>query len=154
MFVPKIKTGARYWFREARLADAEQLFQWRSDPLTRAASHDSAEFRWDEHLKWLEATLTNPDRRLLVAEDDSGPVGTVRLDREAGVWLMSWAVAPERRGAGVGSEIVASIVDRMPEPLRAEVKIENVASRRIAEKAGLNLIATAGEILVYYRGPA
>jgi RimJ/RimL family protein N-acetyltransferase len=67
---------------------------------------------------------------------------------------MSWTVAPERRGTGVGSEIVASIVDRMPEPLRAEIKIDHVASRRIAEKAGLNLIAAAGEILVYYRGPA
>jgi RimJ/RimL family protein N-acetyltransferase len=154
MYVHKMKTDARYRFREARLGDAEQLFQWRSDPLTRAASHNSTEFRWDEHLKWLEATFSSPDRRLLIAEDDSGPVGTVRLDREAGVWLMSWTVAPERRGTGVGSEIVASIVDRMLEPLRAEIKIDNVASRRIAEKAGLNLIAAAGEILVYYRGPA
>ncbi len=146
----KVGRWARFQLRVARLSDAEKLFRWRNDPATRAASHSSAELRWDEHLRWLDETLLNQDRQLLVAEDDTGPVGTIRLDREDRVWVLSWTVAPDRRGSGIGSEIVAAIVDIATEPLRAEIKIDNVASRRIAEKAGMTLIGASDRTLVYY----
>jgi spore coat polysaccharide biosynthesis predicted glycosyltransferase SpsG len=66
--------------REATLADAGLLLGWRNDPATRAASRSSAEVTEADHVAWLRSSLARDDRLLLVAEDATGPVGTVRWD--------------------------------------------------------------------------
>src|ERR1700722_2452284 len=79
-----------------------------------------------------------------------GAVGTLDLlDR---VWRMSWTVAPEHRGRGVGAAIVQLAVTRMTgERVFAEIKAANLASRRIAEKSGFRLRGDRDGMLVYWR---
>jgi RimJ/RimL family protein N-acetyltransferase len=133
-----------YRLRPATLEDAKLLFEWRNDPSTRAASHDTAEIGWETHIAWLEKILADPNRRLLLAQRGDAPVGTVRADFANGVYELSWTVAPEYRGCGVGAAIVRKVAEEIPEALRAEVKVGNTASARIAEKAGMRFM---GEIL-------
>jgi GNAT superfamily N-acetyltransferase len=95
--------------RPAVPADAETLWRWRNDPATRASSRSSEEVPWESHLAWLEASLRRDDRLLLVAGDESGPVGTVRWDHEGGdEWEVSITVAPERRGQGLAAPLLAA----------------------------------------------
>ena len=119
--------------RPATIQDAELLFGWRNDPQTRANSINTGDAPWEGHLHWLRASLKNPDRQLLVAERDGVPVGTVRID---GGDELSWTVAPEHRGVGLGSEIVALVAKRGD---RAQIKCDNFASQRIAKRAGFVL---------------
>jgi RimJ/RimL family protein N-acetyltransferase len=66
---------------------------------------------------------------------------------------MSWTVAPEHRGKGVGAAIVRLAVSRMTEErVFAEIKASNFASRRIAEKSGFRLRGDRDGMLVYWRG--
>ena len=102
----RLETQARYRLRDAVLSDDRDLFRWRNDPETRVWSRDTSDVSWDEHLAWLKSTLRSPNRRLLIAENERGAVGTVRLDLLDGAWEMSWTVAPEHRGKGVGAAIV------------------------------------------------
>src|ERR1044071_700613 len=95
-----------FLFRSALPADAERLFRWRNDPATRAASVEGGAVAWDDHVAWLTRSLASRDRRLLVAEVDGEPIGTVRFDRQGAEWVMSWTVAPERRGQGLGGRMV------------------------------------------------
>jgi spore coat polysaccharide biosynthesis predicted glycosyltransferase SpsG/GNAT superfamily N-acetyltransferase len=101
--------------RPATLQDSRQLWQWRNDPATRAGSRSSAEVRWEDHLRWLTASLTRSDRILLVVEDRDGPVGTVRWDlvpepegEQAGSqdWEVSITVAPQRRGQSLARPLL------------------------------------------------
>lgn len=140
-----------YRMRPARLEDARQLFEWRSDPATRAASRSGAEVTWDAHLAWLESTLLDPCRRLFVAEDARGPVGTVRADFVDGVWELSWTVSPAHRGRGAGAAIVAKVAAEIAEPICADVKAENKASKRIAESAGMHLVWERDGMLHFFR---
>src|ERR1700735_3019917 len=81
-----------------------------------------------------------------------GAVGTLRLDLLDGAWQMSWTVAPEHRGRGVGAAIVQLAVTRMTgERVFAEIKAANLASRRIAEKSGFRLRGKRDGMLVYWR---
>ncbi|MBW6487332.1 MAG: hypothetical protein K0B01_14400 [Syntrophobacterales bacterium] len=66
--------------RPATIQDADMLLDWRNDPETRKASHSTSEVVTEEHIAWLTKTLGNANRRLLVAEEDGAPVGTVRAD--------------------------------------------------------------------------
>lgn len=103
------RDGAAVRARPAVLTDAETLWVWRNDPATRANSRSSEEVPWENHLAWLESSLTRDDRLLLVADDDSGPVGTVRWDHEGGdEWEVSITVAPERRGQGLAGPLLAA----------------------------------------------
>lgn len=137
--------------RPATLNDAEMLLEWRNDPDTRKASHNTAEVQMDDHISWLSHTLSNPNRKLYVAEEDGYPVGTVRADFSDNVWELSWTVAPRERGRRVGKRMVATLSKQISDPIRAEVKKGNISSARIAEHAGMEFEREAEGVLHYKR---
>lgn len=134
------------------MADAKALFEWRNDPVTRAASHETAEIRMEDHLVWLEKCLADPHRKLYVAEIDGAAVGTVRADLTGGTWTLSWTVAPNRRGRGIGKRIAAKLAHAIADPIRAEVRSGNLASMRIAEHLGMQPVREVDGFLHYERG--
>jgi len=134
--------------RPATLQDARLLWQWRNDPVTRAGSRNSEPVSWPEHLAWVESSLTREDRLLLVLEDETGPVGTVRWDLEQDLaqggeneWEVSITVAPERRGQSLSRPILRAAEVALSELSRARatgltaylamVHIDNQASLRL-----------------------
>ncbi len=137
--------------RQASIQDADMLLDWRNDPETRRASHSTSDVVKEEHIAWLKKTLSNPNRRLLVAEEDDSPVGTVRADLSEGVWELSWTVAQNARGRGVAKRMVALLAQQISVPIRAEVKSGNIASARIAEHAGMEFNREVEGILHYSR---
>jgi RimJ/RimL family protein N-acetyltransferase len=138
--------------RLATIEDCEILFAWRNDLATRLASRNSAPIAFNEHKRWLVKTLDNPKRALYVAELEGTPVGTVRTDMVGDVAEISWTVAPEHRGRGIGKLMVRTLAQSISGPIRAEVKGSNLASIRIAEAAGLSLEKTDGEMHHFRRG--
>ena len=123
--------------------DARDVFDWRNDPVTRAASHQVAPIPWPAHELWWKASLGRADRVLLIGEDAEGrPVGLVRFDaRPDGRWLVGIQVAPERRGLGYGRALLAAGVERMTTrrgatAFVAEIKDANAASRRLFAACG------------------
>ncbi|MGA7876614.1 MAG: GNAT family N-acetyltransferase [Desulfoferrobacter sp.] len=140
--------------RPATIQDADLLLEWRNDPETRKASHNTAEVQRDEHVSWLSRTLNNPNRRLLVAEEDGAPVGTARADFSEGVWGAILDGTPKRERARVAKQMVALLAHQISEPIRAEVKAGNIASARIAEHAGMELDREADGVLHYRRPPS
>ena len=137
--------------RLATLEDADRLFAWRDDPLTRAASHDDGPLEMQGHLAWLKQTLQAPERTLWIVEREGEAVGTVRTDRDEDGWLLSWTVAPEARGNGFGKRMVVQWVGQLEGRLRAEVRVGNTASARIAEAAGLKLTEERAGVRFYIR---
>jgi RimJ/RimL family protein N-acetyltransferase len=139
--------------RSATIQDADLLLEWRNDPKTREASHNTGEVERNEHVSWLLRTLKNPNRRLLVAEENGTPVGTVRADFSESVWELSWTVAPSARGRGVAKQMVVLLASQIFEPIRAEVKAGNIASLQIAEHAGMEFDRETDGVLHYTRPP-
>ena len=137
--------------RPANIQDADLLLEWRNDPETTKASHNTFEVLRDEHISWLSKTLKAPHRKLFIAEEDGVPVGTVRADFSEGVWELSWTIAPSARGRGVAKRMVALLAQQVHEPIRAEVKTENIASARVAEHAGMEFDREADGVLHYGR---
>lgn len=119
--------------------DADLLFAWRNDPETRANSISTAEVAWADHLAWLSSSIQSRRCRLLIAEEAGTPVGTLRIDDGR---QLSWTVAPNARGTGVGKRMVSLVARRGHS---ARIKRGNIASQRIAEAAGFRLV-TDGEV--------
>ncbi|MBS0229043.1 MAG: UDP-2,4-diacetamido-2,4,6-trideoxy-beta-L-altropyranose hydrolase [Proteobacteria bacterium] len=141
----------RMRLRPATLADAEMLLAWRNEASTRHSSHDTATIALAEHLRWLESSLANPCRCLLVAEIDGTAMGTARADLTAGVHVLSWTVPEKYRSRGIGKEMVRMLVSSIAGPVRAEIRRGNHASIRTAVAAGLHLVCEQGDVLHFIR---
>lgn len=137
--------------RPATMDDAQRLFDWRNDPATRIASHQTGELHFSDHVAWLARALASDSRELYIAEHEGAAVGTVRADLSGAVTELSWTVAPEWRGHGFGKAMVGMLADQIRTPLKAEIKRDNVASQRIALAAGFTLAAEIDGVLHFTR---
>jgi RimJ/RimL family protein N-acetyltransferase len=131
--------------RTATLEDAEDLLRWRNDPMTRSASFNREEISPAEHAAWLERTLADPERRLLVATEDGVPVGQLRLDRvQEDTVEVHIALAPAARGHGLAAGLIALAARDHAHTLGAtrvlaHVKPDNEPSKRSFRRAGFHL---------------
>lgn len=122
--------------------DAVNLHLWRNAPANRRFSHNDAEILWESHLGWLQRSLANPDRVLLMGEDREGPVGVLRYDWNGEYWMTSVYLVPGRHGGGFGEPLLRAGLDwlrtRHPgrRPVRAEILAGNPASRAVFLRAG------------------
>ncbi|MGO3740060.1 GNAT family N-acetyltransferase [Marinomonas foliarum] len=140
----------RVSLRPAEMKDAETLFIWRNDLETRKASHNSDEVIFESHLIWLDASLSNPSKRLLwIAEVGGEAIGTCRADLAENVWELSWTIAPEARGKGFAHQMLSKLVHSFDEPLVAQVKGDNIVSMKVAERAGFVLDKQENGVLFY-----
>src|SRR6185312_16790667 len=83
-------------------------------------------------------------RDLWICEVEDAPVGTLRVDFEdnwptapPGRPEISWTIAPEHRGKGLGKRMVCAFVKQHPAAYVAEIKADNAASFAIASAARL-----------------
>lgn len=89
----------------------------------------------------LDRALAGPSSTVLAAlGDDGGLVGTVMVghDGHRG-WLYYLAVAPARRGEGIGRALVAAAEERLAEhvpKLQLMVRTDNVAAVSFYERLG------------------
>lgn len=67
-------------FRPATREDSANLLSWRNAPAVRSASLDARPIAATTHSIWLERTLADRTRRLLIAECGPVTVGVVRFD--------------------------------------------------------------------------
>lgn len=111
---------------------AKLLFEWRNDALTRAMFKNSDVVEWDTHIAWLTARLEREIPHLYVALFKGLPIGTFRLDGDE----ISYTIAPDARRQGLGVAMVSKACE-MFGTLRAEIYERNVASIKIATRAGL-----------------
>lgn len=93
--------------RKAEREDSDLMYRWRNDPVVRIVSRNPEEIGPKQHTLWLQRTLADKDRLLLIGEVGKIPVGVVRFDRVAGGELeISVYVDPELHGLGLGEALV------------------------------------------------
>jgi UDP-2,4-diacetamido-2,4,6-trideoxy-beta-L-altropyranose hydrolase len=99
--------GAVLKLRPATLDDAQLLFDGRNAEAVRRWSLDTAAIEWPQHLSWLNASLRNPQRLLLIAEADDGAVGVLRYDLRGFEAEVSLYLLEGRLGLGWGRALLA-----------------------------------------------
>jgi UDP-2,4-diacetamido-2,4,6-trideoxy-beta-L-altropyranose hydrolase len=139
--------------RPARWDDADLLLGWANDPITRQYSLSTEPIPKEVHLAWLRSRLRDPNCDLLIGEGGRGPVGQLRLDVRQDVGLISIGVAPEARG-GTGRSLLEAGLRRWRRKypgllLRAVVRSENEASRRLFEGCGFVPRHEVGGLIEY-----
>ena len=140
--------------RPAGLGDSDRLREWRNDPVTRAASRNTAEATPDEHAAWLARRLGDPDTRIFIVEHRGEPSGTVRVDRLAGDrGEIHVSLAPEARGHRLAAPALRAAARRGAAELglatiEATVREDNVPSLRAFARAGFEPAGRDGDFVI------
>lgn len=136
----------------------QDLFVWRNDPATRAASFFSEEISLKTHNEWFEKSLNNSSRVILIALDEEcKKLGMVRFDAEGDCAEISVNLHPEHRGKGLGTLILRKAsdlyLDNFPHlRITAKIKKSNIPSFKAFTKAGYKELSSEGDTLkMYYR---
>ena len=125
--------------RPATVADCKLYWHWANDPEVRKNAFNSNPILWEQHQEWFAARLSDPGSILLIFESQYGPVGQIRLDGDVTRKTISYSVARQYRGKGIGKKLVLEVIARRPSFAKsffAEVKKENPASANIFENLG------------------
>ncbi len=128
--------------RRAEPADAEAVWRWRNEPDARAASRHAEPIPLDEHDRWFERRLGDPNTIFLIVGDKAGnDVGYVRFDLEARRAEISIALEPAARGKGLGVAAIRSashslLSEGRASTIQARIKTDNEASVRAFRRAG------------------
>jgi RimJ/RimL family protein N-acetyltransferase len=136
-------------FRLAKFQDADVLLRWRNDSQTRIASRNTKKISLKHHLEWLKDSLLAKNRKIFIVEYNKIPVGTIRADYSGNDTELSWTIAPEMRGKGIGKEMVKLFVTQMHGAIRAEIRVDNEASKRVAEHVGMHIEDKKNGFLIY-----
>lgn len=138
--------------RPADPKDCHLLWRWANDSGTRAASFSTEAIPWEQHQAWFEGKIKDPNCLILIGENAQGtPVGQIRLDSRSGAdGEIDVSVAPDSRGAGVGSRLIdlgarEAFLRTDVQCLHAFIRPENQASVRAFERAHFMRL---GEVVV------
>jgi RimJ/RimL family protein N-acetyltransferase len=132
--------------RRAVADDCRQVWLWRNDETTRAASFDSEPIAFETHRRWFDESLQRPDRHLFIVLAGGREAGVVRLDVTEAAGTVSIYLASAWRGRGVGPSALAALERIAFGPLglgrmEARVKADNRASLEAFRKAGFATVA-------------
>lgn len=129
--------------RPVRWADRRLIWQWANDPIVRKFAFNTERIPWESHLRWFDQRLASDDCfHYLALDSKDAPVGQVRFDvTEPGVAEIDVSIAADFRGAGYGSALLRLAAKRLFREssittIRALIKLQNLASARVFEKAG------------------
>jgi RimJ/RimL family protein N-acetyltransferase len=140
--------------RAATMEDAALLLSWVNSPDTLAQKRlTTSPIPKAAHEDWLARRLADPATRMFIIEGDSETLGQVRLQADDGVAVIDIYVSPEARGAGVAQTAIrqacAKFGHEFADRVRAEVKVENLPSRRLFERLGFAQTASSSSFVTY-----
>ncbi len=145
---------SRLLLRPATLDDSEFLLALRNDPETVKNSMRQCRVTPEDHEAWLAKSIADQTRRIFIAEDGTLPVARGQLDEYFDGTYISVSVIASERGKGYGREVISELAgyahDWTPtKPVRAEIKPENIASRKAFAAAGFRCILPHASVEVW-----
>ena len=130
--------------RHATLEDSKHIYEWRNDEVTRSMSTNTDIVEWTEHTKWYRSALLNPNKLIIIGEDDKGKIGMVRFDYndERTQAEISINLNPIRRGQKLSSSLLSESIffAKPPNNIRliAEIRHQNTVSIKCFSKCGFH----------------
>jgi len=140
--------GDQLRLRLARESDADLIWKWANDPVTRSVSFSTESISWDDHLQWFSDQLSNPNSLILLGLDEQDhPIGLVRFEIINHLCIQSENLNPDYRGLGFGWKLLKTACETCfarfdIQEIHGFIKKEHIASIKTAQKTGFHKAGT------------
>lgn len=124
----------------------KMIYDWRNHPTTRQYSGDTNEITFENHSKWFDTKLQDPNSLILIAQVDKTEIGVIRFDHCENGLIVSLYLSPDQHGHGYGAPILLAGIQTLKEkgltPITLIAKIFDInkASQNAFKKAGFTQI--------------
>ena len=128
----------KLFLRRAEPEDMMPLYRWINEPSVRANSFRSEIISLEEHQRWFQKALDDPNVSIFIMMLDAQPIGQVRLTLDDNIQLIDYSIDVEHRKHGFGTLILSMVEQHCDQtlPLVGKVRLTNVASQKVFEKLG------------------
>lgn len=94
--------------RDAEPSDCRFVWETNNHRSVRDQAIHTEEILWEDHQSWFAKSLKDSNRLLLIAEYQNEPAGVLRFDIDPAAQraTITIAIAPESRGAGLGTQVI------------------------------------------------
>ncbi|OFX33531.1 MAG: hypothetical protein A2X08_08455 [Bacteroidetes bacterium GWA2_32_17] len=142
------KEGLNNWFnlRKASAKDMLKVLELNNNLEVRNNSFHQKEIILEEHKIWFKNAINNPNIYFLVVEIAGIFAGQVRYNIEQNECVVGISISPKFRGISLGEKILKESAQKFKQKfstinkITAYIKNENIASIKIFEKAGYNML--------------
>lgn len=138
--------GDCFFLRPVCSEDLLDYYELANDPSVRGNSLNTSDIKLEDHQRWFQRHLDNPDSLFLtIVHLDGAFIGQVRFERKAPpqpTWTISFSLRSRFRGMGIGKRALAQGIAYLQAQLSARatvlgiVKRGNPASQKVFEKLG------------------
>jgi endonuclease IV/RimJ/RimL family protein N-acetyltransferase len=134
--------GKGFRLREVSDGDCELVWKWANEPIVREASFTSGLIQWEDHVKWFQSKICDPQCKFYIAvSDDETTMGQVRFDMEGDTAVISISLSHMFRDKGYGSRLIRIASQELfstsdVKTIRSYVKHVNNSSIYSFKKAG------------------
>lgn len=146
--------------RRASESDSRDLWDWRNDPATRAASLASDVVNWDDHTMWFNRAITDPLRAIYIGQaqaDFASSVGMCRfdVDPQLSTAEVSINLNPDHRGKKLSKHLLLESVRKFRDDfpsvtqVTALIKESNIPSKKLFLAAGFAPVSVTDEVGSY-----
>ena len=123
--------------------DVMTYFNWVNEKDVRLNSLNTNSVSLEDHKAWFRKKITS-DSLMLIFFNGESPVGQVRADVQDGTALIDFSVDFRYRGQGIGSHMIATLIDLIKKSggiinVKAEVKSANEGSKNVFIKNGFRM---------------
>ncbi len=123
----------------------------RNKKYIRNASSSKKIIRLPEHLKWICRFFNKKGNQIYLICDHSKKIGYIRLEKKNNFFTVSWALIKAHSNKGIMSKSLKKITSNKSYKYKALIKAGNVASSKVALKAGFYLIKKKRGREVYHK---
>ena len=129
------------YLRAVEEKDLELLFQWVNDNECRKNAFSTEKISIQEHKKWFKKKINSLETDIFIACIDDEEVGQIRLDYCEEGAIIDYSIAKEKRGNGLGAQMLKLLEKEMKQKqqqikLIGKVKFDNISSQKTFEKQG------------------
>jgi RimJ/RimL family protein N-acetyltransferase len=144
--------------RKANLEDIQTTFNWATNEEVRKYSFNKSTILFDEHKKWFESKLIDPNCFYYIMNLGTNMLGSIRVDFdfEKEVGIISYLISPDFHGKGFGKILLEKIEDELLKDINSStitltglVLEENKASIKIFEKLNYHLALKDKDVLTF-----
>jgi L-amino acid N-acyltransferase YncA len=141
--------------RPANNTDCHKIFEWRNDFLARRMFRNSQVIKIQEHVRWFQKSLKDKNINLLICLDKNRKIASVRFDRNKLTAKVSINLCRAKRGKGMAKICLDKSINfynkKFPKIkiIYAEIKFNNIASKKTFKNVGFKFMLKSGKFLQY-----
>ena len=136
--------------------DKTEILKWRNDPHSRKMLINTNFVKTKQHDAWFSSTILNKDKYLFMCLDrNKKKIGTVRFDTKDNIAKIAIILNPTKRNLRLSEPCITQAVKKLyslnPQInfFIAEIKKNNIASKKLFEKIGFKLQYSKNEMYYY-----